>query len=498
MILNRLSFLKTLLVCVLLACLSCSDSQDESVKAIDVLIAKAHKEFFAMDYLEIIKYAKEAEVLALKTHNTEKLPQIYLYFADGLAGLELQKESIEYLNRVMKMNFENKDVFFKARVYQVYAFNYAKMGLGAQSLTYQRKSVSLLSQSKSYKELLLLNNAYSEISIYHYNLRNADSAFYYVKKQEAIFNKFPEKETYHKMVTTLRMKGYLLLEFKKENDSALYYFQKTYDLRKKYHNQDLAREYLGFGDYYYLKGDNAKAIAYYHKAEQNAKERKSKFKEDNDINRVLAGVYEELKNPERQNLYLKKYTVFNDSLKIVQQQNVDVAVTLMMQTKSEETLAAKKNYTLLLSLVLGFLVVGGIFLYVYLKRKKVIALKTEQLLTEQETIIHQKEEENYDLKQRVNDSFEEVIQLAKENSIEFFTRFKEVYPEVVLRLLQINPKLRVTELTLCAYFFLGFTTKDIAKYTFKSVNTVRNRRQNLRGKLNIPSEEDIELWFKKL
>ena len=69
---------------------------------------------------------------------------------------------------------------------------------------------------------------------------------------------------------------------------------------------------------------------------------------------------------------------------------------------------------------------------------------------------------------------------------------------MIQKLLEIDPKLRVTELTLLAYFFLGFTSKDVALYTFKSTNTVRNRRQNLRNKLHLSTDENMELWLKSL
>lgn len=113
----------------------------------------------------------------------------------------------------------------------------------------------------------------------------------------------------------------------------------------------------------------------------------------------------------------------------------------------------------------------------------------------QEHTIDILEKENNSMK---NECFEEIIKLAKSNSPEFLTRFREVYPDLVAVLLDINPKFRISELTLCAYIFLGFTTKDIAAYTFTSINTVKVRKYNLRKKLNIPAEMNTEMWFKHL
>lgn len=485
------SSMKCILFCTLFLFFSCNDSKKENEKKIDVLIKKIIQSNSGTEHLKAIQYAKEAEALALKTNNREKLPYIYLYLAEGLAGLELQKESIEYLNKIMKMDFEKKDNYFKGSVYHNYAYNYTEMGLSSQAVNYYRKSISLLSKSKSVNEQMLLSKAYIQVGIYQYGLRNGDSALYYLKKEENILKKFPEKQTYNRIVTSLRLKGYLLLEFKKQNDSALYYFKKTYDLRKKYNNNYLTREYLGFGDYYQLEGNYEKALEYYHKAEQNAKVNTSKFNENNDVNRVLADMYEVVQNPEKQSFYLKKYASINDSIKVIQKANVDEAVNIMMKKKTEETSSVKKNYTLLLSVLCSALLIVGIFLYRYFKNRKLASEKTEILLTE-------KEVENQNLKQKVNESFEEVVQLAKDNSPEFFTRFQEVYPEVIAKLLEIDSKLNISDLTLCAYYFLGFKSKDVASHTFKSLSTIRNRRQSIRNKLNISADENMELWFKNL
>jgi len=125
-------------------------------------------------------------------------------------------------------------------------------------------------------------------------------------------------------------------------------------------------------------------------------------------------------------------------------------------------------------------------------------IKKQRLIKIKEEALMDKEQEIDFLSNKINDSFNEVIQLAKTNSPEFFTRFKEIYPEIVESLLEINPKLRVSELTLAAYIYLGFNTKDIAAYTFRTLSTIRNRKHNLRSKLNIPIEESTELWFKNL
>ena len=112
-------------------------------------------------------------------------------------------------------------------------------------------------------------------------------------------------------------------------------------------------------------------------------------------------------------------------------------------------------------------------LFIKYYRARKVKNYRKQLIETKEKELENREKEIVELHQKVNESFEEVANLAKTNSPEFFTRFCEVYPEVVAKLLEINPKLSISELTLSAYIFLGFTTKDIMSITFTSINTVK-------------------------
>jgi hypothetical protein len=102
-----------------------------------------------------------------------------------------------------------------------------------------------------------------------------------------------------------------------------------------------------------------------------------------------------------------------------------------------------------------------LFIAIYLYTlKKHNARKKENI-----ALINTKEEENLQLQQKVNESFEDIIELAKSNSQNFSPVFRRFILKLWNELLKIDPKLRVSELTLCAFIYLGFNTKDIAGYT---------------------------------
>jgi DNA-binding NarL/FixJ family response regulator len=98
----------------------------------------------------------------------------------------------------------------------------------------------------------------------------------------------------------------------------------------------------------------------------------------------------------------------------------------------------------------------------------------------------------------VNESFDEIINLAKENHPNFYTRFQEVYPDFQRKILEINSTLQNSELILLAYIYLNFETKEIADYLFKSPKTIQNRKHNLRKKLQIPSSIDFYVWLRTI
>lgn len=488
---------------IFLLCCSCTEPEKLQDKKIDSLVRLARVEMSNMKYVKTINFAKEAEVIALQNAREEKLPEVYLEIADGLAGLGLQKESFYYLNRILKENFQGKDDVFKARVYQIFAYNYSEIGLDTQFLHHNRKAIHLLAGSNTYPEMFFLSQSYGNLGYYYYSKKNSDSSFYYYKKQESVLTSFPEKQSQyavHNLAALYNAKGYLFLEYTKERDSALFYFKKGLELRTKYNFSSLDIEYLGFGDYYFSEKKYSEALVFYLKAQQNSRIYNREAGENNDVNKVLADTYDALNDSEKASLYLRKFTKYNDSIQQVRDTHLDTVVDLLVKRNSEESTSAIRNSStiILLGVISAAVLIGGVFFYRIRKTKNKVALKNEKLLNERENMIIQKEEEANELKLRVNESFIDVIQLAKDNSTEFFTRFEEVYPEVIARLLQIDGKLRVTELTLCAYFYLGFTTKDVAFYTFKSINTVRNRRQSLRSKLNIEKDANLELWFKNL
>ncbi len=78
---------------------------------------------------------------------------------------------------------------------------------------------------------------------------------------------------------------------------------------------------------------------------------------------------------------------------------------------------------------------------------------------------------------------------------DFRTYFEQVHPDFFNRLYDLHPNLTQNDLRLCAFLFLGMTTKEIASITYKEVRSVETSRLRLRKKLNLEQGADISKYL---
>ncbi len=75
---------------------------------------------------------------------------------------------------------------------------------------------------------------------------------------------------------------------------------------------------------------------------------------------------------------------------------------------------------------------------------------------------------------------------------DFRVYFEEVHPGYLKSLSKAFPHLSDTDLRMCAYLFLGMSTKEIASLRFKEVRSIESARNRLRKKLNLPAETNLK------
>lgn len=466
-------------------------AQDNEIKKIDELLQKSENSFRNLNDLDQLRYAKQANVLARKINNSQRITESYFSMARSLSFLEMQKESFIYINKAFAQPYSKKSTLIQARLKDIKTYNYYHLGLHTQAKKELADIVNLLKDDKSKKAILLLQKTYLIIAIY-----KKDSARYYA---QLCFNKLkqlPEKEVYLELSDLYRALGAQFL--KKDKDSSFYYFNKSLQINQKYHHPVLLLDYIAFGDYYSEQKQYKEAISYYQKAIQNIREQSAtpELSANNDLYKKISDLYGKTGEKEKQIKYEQIYFGLQKKLIAERNKNINYALHVILNDKQNQYKDSENRNNIYILTGIGILFIIFFLGYRLLRKKTERTFpETSRAPQENDDMTERQNTEIDEFQITANAAYQEIIELAKNNDASFYFRFQEAYPEFQKKLLEYNSGLRISELTFCAYIFLGFNTKDIAKYTFKSVHTIRNRKQNIRKKFNILPDQDIKLWL---
>jgi tetratricopeptide (TPR) repeat protein len=465
---------------------------------------------------EALDLSQEILENAVKIDYEQGTKDIYFVVANILAVIGKTKESIEYLDHLSSLLSEEKDYVLLGRVYTEYGRNYQDLGLFQQAVIHFGKAKEL-SEKKWEDETVRLK---------FLDYLFANEAFFYEEKSDtaAFFNSI--KNAYHSRPTPIvasRFAKYYTA-YRQNLDSAAYYLGLADSLyatgKFDIHQQSIVLR--NWGRYWAAAKQFKKAYAAYTQSVAIS-EAGGKRNDAKETYKLMHEAYALEGDLDNSNKYFARYTAINDSIQRAQKLLIEIPVNKIIQKHKDASYKRTRQlYTI--SIVLAILI-GITWYYTHktLQRKKKEKEEEANLLSkqvhesnqklsekQQETEhlyeevsksvieLEKKEQETLVLQQKVNESFNELIQLGRENHPNFYARFRELYPELHHKLLQISPDLRLSELTLCAYIYLDFSSKDISDYTFKSVRTIQTRKSDLRKKLGISSIADIYVWMKDL
>ncbi|SDQ16403.1 hypothetical protein SAMN05421664_0823 [Chryseobacterium soldanellicola] len=475
--------------------------QKNQFSDIDDLLNESSKKFKQHNDIDALKYAQKANILSKKTGNSERIAKSNYRIASSLASLLLQKQSLYYIEKAEKEPYTKKDIILQALLKEIKSYNYYTLELKSQGKKEMSDILRLLSQKKDTASLRVLFRTYGNIGNVYFDNNKLDSADFYYKLSINLIKGFPENEVTREMSNTYIALGNFQLK-KKNSDSALYYFQKAYEINKKYNKPEEFLSFLVYGNYYKEQKEYLKALNYYFKALEKMQKNTVSILPHRDIYSSIAECYGYLNQKDLQKKYQDLFTEKENKALAEKSKNIDYALNNILNDKQEEYTEFQQRKYVWISISILLLLI--IFFYFYkllrekLQHKEYILTEINSNLDEKEKIITEKHIETEELQSKVNDNYNEIIELAKNNDPLFYPRFQEIYPDFQKKLMEISPTLRTSELILCAYTFLGFTIKDVADYTFKSINTIRNRKQNLRKKFNLPTELDLGIWLRNL
>lgn len=398
----------------------------------------------------------------------------YINIANIYGTIGDYKNSFYYLQKAEKKIKKINSAYLSAKLYQEYGqVNYV-IGLYVKALKYNAQSIYYGKMISNHREKEILSGIYANRADFLHNVHQDDSSLIYLHKALKIKSS--------PVINSLIADHYMV--YKKNIDSSSYYLNNALKLLQKmnYWNIQRGQTYYYYGNFLNKNKEPEKALLYYEKSVAILEKTKRVYNIPL-LYKTISSTYSELNDEEKEKEYLEKYTKLKDSLSRVCNESVNTSIDEIIREKESEN-TSKKNLFLFYNIVVFCLIVILLFVYIRYQKNK--------------SIIKQKEFEAHVLKEKLTHSYDCIIDLAKKNDPNFLNKFQEAYPDFVKKLFAINSNLSKSDLTFCAMIWLGFSSKEIAQYTFVEHRSVQNKKNRLRKKLNISSDVDLYLFFKNL
>ncbi|WP_144428903.1 tetratricopeptide repeat protein [Chryseobacterium sp. StRB126] len=445
-------------------------------------------------------YSKRACLLADKSGTSKQKADAYYYMARNMIFMGKYKESYAFIKKGRNEEAVRNNSFLMALFTELTSIYYSRLYMIPQEMKENKAALKLVDPNKNAESKLFVSRIYMWIADCYTENQKYDSAHFYINKSIQLAEEIPEKQ-YLSFNRMFRRKAYSyfykaqIYNREHKEKQALPFIEKSYIQAIKENHTYIYPILEAYGDYYFLSKQYKNAISYY----KNAIENKKKYLySSSDINLKISQCYNKIGDISNEKKYLKissEQRRFDE--KVTRQDIVRIAEGLLNEEIEKTNAARNKNILIYTStLLLSLLLLAYIIHKLRKKKNKIIESKND-LLEKTKYDLTVKEKTITTLQEKVNDSVSELILMVKNNSPEFWNRFQMIFPDFTGKMLKINPKFRTSELVLSAYLYLGFTTKEISQYTFKSVKTIENNRYNFRKKINISSEEDLSLWIKE-
>ncbi|MFS4473193.1 hypothetical protein [Chryseobacterium sp. T20] len=402
----------------------------------------------------------------------------YINLGNIYATVGMYEKAFKYL-QVAEENLEGiDDYYLHTKLYQEYGQANYVIGLYKKAVKYNSRSIYYGKQIKDQHDREILSLVYANRADFLRETNSIDSSLIYLHKALDV------KPT--PVINSTIANHYLL--FGRNEDSAQVYFNRAFSLltKRDYWDPQRSLTYFYYGNFLFEKKDYNSALDYYIKSVEILKKTRRVYQIPI-LYQTIAKTYKKLNNASKEKDYLERYARLNDSLGRVWDESINNSVDKMTREKEKEDIEQQNSTMLYNVIVFSLFVIIIIVYYVYNKR-----------ITRKRKIIEEKELETEFLIKKMSVDDERLVSLARKNDPLFFNEYQNAYPELVERLLEINPKLSTNELSFCAMIQLGFSSKEIAQYGFMQHRSVQTKKNRLRKKLDIPSDVDIYFFLQNL
>lgn len=448
---------------------------------------------------EAVFLSLEASKYSKKINYAEGYLRGYILASRGCYELGRYQEALNYAMEAEKNLKNSKYNKYVIEVIRLKAFSYTALEFYDKGRKELNRGLTIaktvFKDGEEYRSLGLI---YSDIAI---NLKKSrksqDSIIYFFRRSYEAFQKMNEdtldKESRLSLVSINLGSNFIAL---KQKDSAEYYLNKALNLTtEKYFNSQDIEVLFDLGRLFYENMEYDKSIFYLNDAIAKSKKINKPYllKE---IYRNLSKTYDAKRSDLKAKEYLIKYVLLDDSLAEIEKEEArKFSLQKEKQLERRENNINQHQIIIFLILLIITVVIGFIFFVKYKKEEMRRKIKTILLREKQEQLMNVVNKDNKKDVKTTSVFLEEVIQLAVNNEPYFFIKFKELYSEFCEEIVRLCPSFGVNDLKFCAMLKLDFTTKEIAQYLNISVRAVESKKYRIRKKLNISSEEDLNIWM---
>lgn len=470
---------KILIAWLFILALKVQGTPTDTTKEIDSLLVLSHNGIVTVDTDATLKYAMEALSLSDSINFSSGKSRAYFYIGQTLFNIASYKKALEYLTLAEKEKYAAVTPKILFEICRVRGQIYAYLELNSQSIREFHKCFQHLRNLKIEEhQHFCASLTYENLGVVYEKLKQTDSVLYYLKLNRKLLESMDESFVYFNKVNMYGSWANYHIEQSKY-DSVEYYLKRALSLSSKYDYPYTSRTYMYWGDMEKKKGNTDASLHWYFKALDNLEHINLKGEYPLLYDRV-SKIYEQKGVPDSARLYKEKQILIENELSKEKASVAEEAFKILLEDEKNSWMEALYPKV---AIVVAGLFVAIALISVYHKRiYRKLATNTSKETTE--------------LKQKLNESFNEVIELAKSNDSTFLKRFSEVYPDYLQRLLQKHPDLSISEQRFCAMLFFDFSSKEIAAYTFVEHRSVQTKKNRLRKKLNIPVDMCLYQYVK--
>lgn len=434
---------------------------------------------------------KQMESMAKREKSEYGLLQTYKLYSEIFIAQNEYKKVLNYSQKMKDLAEKLDKKHDIANAHRMIGLNYCEYDLLDKSLNEFNQGLKILEGIDDEQSRFVRGFIYESASEV-YSLKNeVPKMIEFIKKAKFEFEQIKNSEEKSRLLqNTYNNLGIAYLD---NIDSCSHYFEKAKLLiNEKSQKNTVASIYLGLG-YVNAQKKNFKDAIIFLRASLSISKSSKNLEFEAEANSQMAQVYYDMKDSVNGNLYKNIFLKLNDS---ISKRKVSVTKDIVATIEKESSQKANSTKYKLVSIIIVI-----IFLLFFLGKMFLNKSKDEEIVKKERDMLLV---ENTALKNEVSRisnpaayEIEEIVLLAKTDQSIFYSKFQEVFPNFISKILEVAPTLVLTELQLCAYLRLNFSTKEIAIYTKSSVESINQKKYRLRKKMNIPPGEDINIWMSK-